>query len=487
MDGLKEPAHTVPLSDDNTDSQGVSLKGNEVAKIAKAGKEAGGVSNAAKSQVAGIEERDADADSDPQEENGSNALSLSRLGAAVEEIDDNIDDALGNAADSIWSFATSMTGKVTRVVKEGDFENLRKNVSSHLRPLDDIGRDLSTHMSAYAPNEEALANFTGSVKSVAATVQRNAQAMEAAILAKANMVESDEGDVGEVERAALQTDGAAIVAMSDPATGLLPLTADRGQVDPEDAMDVNEEIAKVGETITNSIVGQTVGDLWTGLWGQAPGQEEGDHVDAREGVPKTRFEKRIFTLEADPDTYCEPAKDLDAFEQWSKSFVLDDFADRCIAILDRHASIAELYERVVPKIVEEDTFWMRLFFAKNVLENEEERRKKLLERAENTVAEGDDEDGWGDDDWDDDTQVQTEQNVSDEKGAGGVGESSVPSVSQENLQKGGAEEAGPKTGPQEKKPSTEKADEYKAAASKPTTTLEVISTPDDDWGEDDWE
>lgn len=434
-------------------------------------------------------------------EHGGDRMNLGDVKAAAEEIDGNLDDAIGHAADSIWSFATSVTDRVTSVVKDGpsEFDNLRKNVTSRLAPLDHIGRDLSSHIGALAPKENAIANFTGSVKSVAETVQRNAQAMEAAILAKANAVESTEPS-REVSANGTNTDGMgeSEVAVGDPAMGVLPLMSVRDNDDPQEVIDVNEEIARVGETISNSFVAQTVGDLWTGLWGSGGGNELGDDAEAIANVPKTRFEKRIFELEANPDTYCEPAKDLDAFEQWSKSFVLDDYAERCIAILDRHVSIAELYERVVPRIVEEETFWMRYFFARHVLEKEEERRKRLLERAENTVAEGeDDEDGWGDDDWDDDTEVQAESAPAQGKNGDAVETSKavdaeIPTFTEDEnkdspkLDAGSAESSA--KAEQSGKPKTEASKSADTAApAKPVSQVQVVPTPGDDWGDDDWE
>lgn len=508
MDVDAKPVGTALPIDRNGTTQNVSVNkndapnaetgGEKVPQVAASSSQESGQTSAAP----GAEDsdgRDSEAISDRKGEGGDETLTFGGIKAAVNEIDDNLDDALGHAADSIWSFATSVTGKVTSVVKDGppDFENLRKNVTTRLAPLDHIGRDLSSHISALAPNEAAIANITGSVKSVAESVQRNAQAMEAAILAKANMVESTEASraIGE-SGTPLDDAGASEVAVGDPAMGVLPLMSVKGDDDPEDVIDVNEEIAKVGETITNSFVGQTVGDIWTGLWGNSADDQQDDGLEAAD-VPKTRFEKRIFELEANPDTYCEPAKDLDAFAEWSKSFVLDENADNCIAILDRHESIAELYERVVPRIVEEDTFWMRYFFARHVLEKEEERRKRLLERAENTVAEADDdEDGWGDDDWDDDTQVQAEGNPFDGKAEDGIEGSEA--VDSESPSFTGHEEEAPKgttvsgeaatNNVLEEEPNSESQKTANAvAASKPVKKVEVVSTPDDDWGDDDWE
>lgn len=213
-----------------------------------------------------------------------------------------------------------------------------------------------------------------------------------------------------------------------------------GGVEPAEEVDsvlrVEEEIAKVGEMMVGSAIGQTVGGLWSGLWGGGDASGAADAESGGDGwalvdesgtgvrgaggrevsAPTTRFEKRIYELRADPNTYCEPVADMDGFEAWANAFVLDERAEECVAILNQHEAIAELYERVVPYIVEEEMFWMRYFYSKRVLELEEERRKQLLERAEYGVVNAEEEeDGWGDDDWDDDGEKEGKAGEEEDK------------------------------------------------------------------------
>lgn len=437
------------------------------------------------------------------EDNGQ-SLTFDDLKAAVDQMDGNIDEALGHAADSIWSFATNVTGRVTNAVKDGQpgLENLRKNVTSRLAPVGTIGRDLTSHIGTFAQNDTNIASLTGSVKSVAASVQRNAVAMEAAILAKANQTDLS-GAVNDANETAVSGAEDSAVEFGDPAIGVIPMNVkDRGDGDP--TISVNEEIAKVGETISNSLVGQTVGGLWSGLWNNLAGDGEGLEEDGvEESVPKTRFEQRIFELQANPDTYCEPAKDLDAFEAWSKSFLLDDHADGCIAILDAHAAIAELYERVVPRIVDEDTFWMRYFFARYVLEQEEERRKKLLERAEHAVVEEDnDDEGWGDDDWDEvlpvkPVAVPAEASVETRPQPTQEGSSSIaksePEPDLRDTSDAAHQAVRHHTGAEADglQGSDRRSKEVGRSVRKDTATnaarIDASAQPENDWGDDDWE
>lgn len=317
--------------------------------------------------------------------------SMTEIETAIDELDQDIENAFGRAADSIWSIASSM-GSAVRQTQPG-LDLLRKNVTSHLAPIDSFGRDLSTQIGALAPKEDTLTSLTGSITgsitSVAESVQRKASAMEAAILATAN---STGGNVEEVKTEAKEDN----------------LRHDDSTANPDSVLpfvnDGVEGLAKVSETISNSLVGQTVGGIWDGLWGGEEEEDDEEWEDERpaDDVPRTRFEERLFEIQANPDTYCKPASDLAAFEKWGENFDLDEVAEHCVGILHKHGAIADLYIKVVPSMVEENTFWMRYYFAKYVLEKEEERRRKLLKQAQSVVEGGDTEDdGWGDDDWGD--------------------------------------------------------------------------------------
>lgn len=411
-------------------------------------------------------------------------LTLEDLQAAVDDIDENLDEAFGQAADTIWSFAASVTGKVSSVVKDQPgLENLRKNVTSRFGNLDTISRDLQSQIGSLAPTQTSIANLTGSMKSVAETVQRNAVAMEKAILSKAN-------DVGTTDGAA--DDNADITTelpIGDPSVGVFPTLSNKEGID---------EIAKVGETMSNAL-GQTVGGLWTGLWGAGDDEENEEHNRFVKNAPKTRFEKRIYELQANPDTYCEPAKDLDAFAEWGEGFDLDNYEEACKEVLYTHESIAELYVEVVPDIVEEDTFWMRYFFAKHILEQEEERRKRLLERAQNAVEQNADEgDEWGDDDWADDTtpgksepadssgevRVHEGEEKEEKQVVEGKSTDPVPSSDKTTAE---ADNADKETEEEEEKEKEEAGKKPEKLEPAPAVKVKVQESGDDGWGDDDWE
>lgn len=400
----------------------------------------------------------------------SSMPSVAELENAIDELDEDLEQAFGRAADSIWGFASSVSNAVR--TRQPGLDALRKNVKKRMQPLENIGRDLGSQIGNLAPKEESIASITGSItgsiSNVAKSVQRNASAVEAAILSKANSLGSEAGGVDSIERDASKTSN------EKPSLPLLNEGVDG--------------LAKVGEKLSNSIVGQTVGGFWDGLWG---GDEEFDEVSAdgesADGLPRTRFEQRLQELQANPDTYCKPASDMEAFKKWGEEFNLDDVENQCKRILRKHETIADLYVKVVPDMVEENTFWMRYFYSKHVLEVEEERRRKLIEQAETAVENGhDDDDGWGDDDWDDVDDVEEtklkkstsekESDVTEDAKSNEVVEQSIAEVV-EKAANGQKQEEDAKV---EQQPAPGDEDEFAGSTTEKKDSSDAWSD-DDDW------
>ncbi|CAN8061556.1 unnamed protein product [Agarophyton chilense] len=291
-------------------------------------------------------------------------ITLDDIRAAADQIDENIDNALGHAADTLWSFASSVRGTMSSVVSdESGLANLRKNVTSHLAPLDDFGRGIQSQIGALAPKDVTIANITGSMRSVAQSVQRNAQAVEDAILAKANepVTESQASGASQVQR----REASSLLAGAD------------------DGMDILS----------------------------------------------------------------------------------------------------------VPNIIDDNTFWKRYFFARDILRQEEERRRKLLSRAETAETEGpNEEEGWGDDDWGED---ENQANEAPEM------PTSMNELNKDTLELNkessskGDEKDNPETDLQENDVNVK----HSTASKVNTTSTDIAkkieeagATPeDDDWGVDDWE
>jgi BSD domain len=343
--------------------------------------------------------------------------------SAIEKIDDTIDQALGSAADKMWSFASAFSVGVSSVVKDAP-----ASISSNILPLDTFSRSLTEQLSNLGPDENALERLKLAARSAAETVQRKASAVEVALrtsaaealpplLEASNIVDdalgenvvANQGDVaGDAERVGIDAKDAGKIDIKPPKEKEnTNVYAPRGYV--REDLNVNDELARAAETIQNSFVGQTVGGLFGSLWGDTQSEDDDDY-DAPsliQEVPVTRLQRRVVELETNPDTYCQPAADLNAFEIWSKDFNLESHEKDCISLLSRHEPIATLYERVVPNVIEEDIFWKRYFYALHAIHQEEDERRKLLQRAVGSANAGPEPETAWDDDWDNDDDPES--------------------------------------------------------------------------------
>lgn len=78
----------------------------------------------------------------------------------------------------------------------------------------------------------------------------------------------------------------------------------------------------------------------------------------------------LSALSADPEG--------EKWEQWQKDFNIEDRTAAISADLERHAELRSAMEKLVPEKVEYKAFWMRYYFLRTAVEEEEKRRKEVL-------------------------------------------------------------------------------------------------------------
>ncbi|CAL4950520.1 unnamed protein product [Urochloa decumbens] len=121
----------------------------------------------------------------------------------------------------------------------------------------------------------------------------------------------------------------------------------------------------------------------------------------------TRFEAQVLALRADPATFTEEPEDSEGFAKWNSSFSVDEMREQIEGVLRESPGLESFVERLVPSVVDYETFWSRYFFLVDKLKQAEDVRTKLVNRA--MSKEEDEELSWDVDDDDEDT------NTSDQK------------------------------------------------------------------------
>ncbi|XP_014842918.1 PREDICTED: BSD domain-containing protein 1 [Poecilia mexicana] len=95
---------------------------------------------------------------------------------------------------------------------------------------------------------------------------------------------------------------------------------------------------------------------------------------------------RLYSLQADPATYCnEPDGPPEQFDCWLSSFSLDEKKGEISELLVNSPSIRALYTKMVPAAVSHSEFWQRYFYKVFQLDQEEARRRVLKQKAEQSA------------------------------------------------------------------------------------------------------
>eukprot|EP00271_Cylindrocystis_brebissonii_P015773 TRINITY_DN38786_c0_g1_i1.p1 TRINITY_DN38786_c0_g1~~TRINITY_DN38786_c0_g1_i1.p1 ORF type:complete len:695 (-),score=202.35 TRINITY_DN38786_c0_g1_i1:743-2827(-) len=101
----------------------------------------------------------------------------------------------------------------------------------------------------------------------------------------------------------------------------------------------------------------------------------------------SRYEALVSAMQRDSGTYCDEPEEGEDYAAWKAQFNLEEKKPDIDAILKNNAFMQELQSRIVPLIVEHDTFWMRYFYRLHRLQQAEDARADLVKRAANVEDE----------------------------------------------------------------------------------------------------
>ncbi|KAJ6904072.1 hypothetical protein NC651_021271 [Populus alba x Populus x berolinensis] len=124
------------------------------------------------------------------------------------------------------------------------------------------------------------------------------------------------------------------------------------------------------------------------------------------GVKYSRFDAQVRALQCDLDTYCSEPGDKEDYEKWeSEGFVFEDKNEEIKRLISENEVVNQIYYKVVPSKVDDQSFWSRYFYRLFKLKQAEEARALLVKRA----ISGDEEEdlSW---DFDDDDHEEEEGN-----------------------------------------------------------------------------
>ncbi|KAF5752251.1 protein DOS2 [Tripterygium wilfordii] len=122
-----------------------------------------------------------------------------------------------------------------------------------------------------------------------------------------------------------------------------------------------------------------------------------------------RFDVKLRAIQSDLDTYCTEPEDVGEYEEWRSRFVVDEKGKEIEDLIEENPVIGEFYGRVVPSIIDNESFWSRYFYKVHKLRQVEDARAKLVNRA--ISVEEDEEWSWDIDEIDDDEDKESAGNL----------------------------------------------------------------------------
>jgi len=133
----------------------------------------------------------------------------------------------------------------------------------------------------------------------------------------------------------------------------------------------------------------------------------------------SRFDAQIRAIQGDSDTYTEEPFDLERYNKWKMEFSLEGKKDEMEKLLRENDEMESVFRRLVPNVVDRETFWLRYYYKVYKVKNAEDVRAKLVKRMSRTEDEElswDVEDEEYEDDDFDDKRLNNVEEVDDFRG-----------------------------------------------------------------------
>ncbi|KAL3626056.1 hypothetical protein CASFOL_029605 [Castilleja foliolosa] len=108
------------------------------------------------------------------------------------------------------------------------------------------------------------------------------------------------------------------------------------------------------------------------------------------------FEAQLSLIQSDLSTYCEEPEDLEEYSKWKLGFRLGEKKDEIKDLIGGNGDLEGAYEKVVPSVVDQETFFCRYFYRVDKLKQQDKVRANLVKRT--ISVDEDDELSWDVDD-----------------------------------------------------------------------------------------
>ncbi|KAJ0236205.1 BSD domain-containing protein [Hirschfeldia incana] len=103
--------------------------------------------------------------------------------------------------------------------------------------------------------------------------------------------------------------------------------------------------------------------------------------DSFSSKPYSRFDAQVRAVQGDVSTYSEEPEDSDDYNKWESEFSLGGKSEEMGELLEGNGDMKGVYKKVVPNVVDHETFWFRYYYKVHKLKQAEDLRANLVKRA----------------------------------------------------------------------------------------------------------
>lgn len=241
------------------------------------------------------------------------------------------------------------------------FSSLREQVVNRTRSLS-LGGEAAPEQTV--PGEEAVPVAAGAEKSRDAAVGAGAAAEAEAM---ANQPESLPADI-------VKEAGSLVASLRSTAASRL-----KDLQRAEDAAD--EALLKFGTNVRNFLrdaVVITAPDTEKDGKASEVLFETSEPGTGKKVFHSTRLDAQLHAIHTTATSFTDDPAQGEAWEQWSKDFDIDSKTNVIAADLDKYEELRRAMEKLVPEKVEYKAFWMRYYFLRSAVEEDERKRREVL-------------------------------------------------------------------------------------------------------------